>query len=561
MKQIYLLTKAYISGATFISKGRRVELKAQKQGWIVPLALVSIIAAAISFGILLVINYKAIFRLGAALGYPELLLVLALLMSWILTLIFSTISVLTILYRSKDLNLLITLPVSTHAIVASRLLLVYVSQLVLHCFLVIPAVVIYLQIMGFSVGKVIGSIIFIVIGPLLPISISSLCMAGLVRNSSRSRHKVAVEVITLLLVLVVFIGMQALFQNSVNGQSFTEESAVYQFITTKIEALYNSFPPAVWISNLVSGNSASAAALGVVCLAAVSCIAVFSTSRKYTVILSQEVGIAGTIPGNHRSVSSKSGSNSADMVSGKVSPVWKALLKREFSIISSSSAFIIETFGEVLIPVILLLVYFVTGTVGELESYIDVFISHPMFPMIVFGVLLLMSSISTVSASSISREGPMFWLNKVLPIKASVQIDAKLLFHMLLFYPGFVIYSAIAVFGIGYSPLHLIYMLPAGFAIIATSAYIGLYIDLLRPLLNWSNPQQAMKQNMNVLIAMGINAAHLVILGGLVYLVNLLGVSIYIIGLCIAVIELSLFALVRKPVLEIAYKRYSGALG
>ena len=52
----------------------------------------------------------------------------------------------------------------------------------------------------------------------------------------------------------------------------------------------------------------------------------------------------------------------------------------------------------------------------------------------------------------------------------------------------------------------------------------SIHIDLMRPVLKWSHPQQAMKQNMNVLIGMGFGLliwAGLVIPGAGLYLAGL----------------------------------------
>ena len=47
-----------------------------------------------------------------------------------------------------------------------------------------------------------------------------------------------------------------------------------------------------------------------------------------------------------------------------------------------------------------------------------------------------------------------------------------------------------------------------GLALVATALLtsVGMMIDLARPLLDWTNPQKAIKQNLNVLLAMFANA-------------------------------------------------------
>ncbi len=47
---------------------------------------------------------------------------------------------------------------------------------------------------------------------------------------------------------------------------------------------------------------------------------------------------------------------------------------------------------------------------------------------------------------------------------------------------------------------------------------LGMVIDILRPLLIWDNPQKAMKQNLNVLIGMGVGTIYG---GGAIFLLTI----------------------------------------
>jgi ABC-2 type transport system permease protein len=46
---------------------------------------------------------------------------------------------------------------------------------------------------------------------------------------------------------------------------------------------------------------------------------------------------------------------------------------------------------------------------------------------------------------------------------------------------------------------------------------LGFIIDIYRPLLVWDNPQRAVKQNMNVVVAMLISLVYIIILGAVCY--------------------------------------------
>jgi len=50
----------------------------------------------------------------------------------------------------------------------------------------------------------------------------------------------------------------------------------------------------------------------------------------------------------------------------------------------------------------------------------------------------------------------------------------------------------------------------------------GIYIDLMRPKLKWNNPQEAIKQNANVILAMLVGGIILILFGAMAYLLSTL---------------------------------------
>lgn len=80
---------------------------------------------------------------------------------------------------------------------------------------------------------------------------------------------------------------------------------------------------------------------------------------------------------------------------------------------------------------------------------------------------------------------------------------------------------------------------------------IGMIIDILRPLLIWDNPQRAMKQNLNVLIAMGVGV---LAIGGLFLLtINLLDLMdiryIYFILISIFIVSSYILFIILKKLI------------
>ena len=68
---------------------------------------------------------------------------------------------------------------------------------------------------------------------------------------------------------------------------------------------------------------------------------------------------------------------------------------------------------------------------------------------------------------------------------------------------------------------------------------LGMIIDIYRPLLEWDNPQKPMKQNLNVLIAMGVGSLYLLAIGFLTYKLMEIIDIIFIYGILAVVLIVS----------------------
>jgi len=127
--------------------------------------------------------------------------------------------------------------------------------------------------------------------------------------------------------------------------------------------------------------------------------------------------------------------------------------------------------------------------------------------------MVICATLSGVASSSFSREGRKFWVSKVIPVDYRQQVLAKFLHSM-----------AIAMLGIGSATAVVLFRLHAeagkclpGLALaLPVTAFLtslNLAVDLARPLLDWISPQKAMKQNLNVLIAMLLDLGFLFLYG------------------------------------------------
>ena len=118
------------------------------------------------------------------------------------------------LFSMKGYEVLVALPVSKAAIVLSRFLSMYVTNLLAGMLVMVPGIVVY----GYFVRPGIVFYVLALLGtvflPLLPLTIASVIGAGITAVSAGVKHKSLAETVIMLVVLVVVMGGSISFGES-----------------------------------------------------------------------------------------------------------------------------------------------------------------------------------------------------------------------------------------------------------------------------------------------------------------------------------------------------------
>jgi len=119
-----------------------------------------------------------------------------------------------------------------------------------------------------------------------------------------------------------------------------------------------------------------------------------------------------------------------------------------------------------------------------------------------FAVMVFTSCSNAISTTAISREGKNLFILKYIPMKYKEQLMAKVLSAVVLGAAGM---CGVIILGMILLKLPLdlvLLMLIVGIVGILLTSFIGIFIDLNFPKLNWDTEQKAIKQNLNVIISM-----------------------------------------------------------
>lgn len=114
--------------------------------------------------------------------------------------------------------------------------------------------------------------------------------------------------------------------------------------------------------------------------------------------------------------------------------------------------------------------------------------------LVAVGVTLLTSNLNTLASTAVSREGHTFWVTKLIPVSPREQVTGKLLHGFITELIGVgaaVLYIEVA-FRLPYYSLVIIFILSCIGNVLLIA--VNLIINVLRPKLEWTNPQEAVKQ-------------------------------------------------------------------
>ncbi|MGI6083933.1 MAG: putative ABC transporter permease subunit [Acetivibrionales bacterium] len=497
-----------------------------------------------------------LYRGAIMINAPQVVLTMAAVISGIIVLIFGIFYILSTVFLAKDTELLASLPLSQGNVFLSKFALVLLGEYPFAFFLMIPPVIIY------GVGQKMGityyvlSIICTLIIPLVPLVISALFSLFLMSIVSRSRNRDLITIIgSIILLVAVFLGQNYFISRMPeNEQEFLMQ--LFKSSNAMVEYIGRAFPPAVWITKILSGtmsealiNMAYLIIVSVMAFGLVFFIASFIYQRGATAQL--ETGIStGKTKLSYKSLSQV-------LTIFKIE--WLTLLRTPIYALNS----LVMVF---MAPLLIMLPMFGGNLANDpdlqfLYRLIENSESNPALILIVAGIIALFVLINPAVSSTFSREGKNIWILKNIPVKPEIQVFGKLLAGYSISFIAALLSAFMAILSFKISIISTIMIVILTSAALVPISAIGIYIDLMRPKLVWNNPQEAIKQNFNVVIAMLLGFLAVTILGVIGYIVVAFvhdSFAVFAIMLTIILLLSYLSVLVLKSAAKGAYRKIEG---
>lgn len=383
----------------------------------------------------------------------------------------------TQLYKAKDNELLLAMPIPPWKILFCRMLGLYLQILFFEALVLIPAYLVYWGHVQASAASVIFCILIFFLLPLLGLALS--CILGwlLALITSRMRKK---NLITVVLSLVFFAAYYYICTqfNSYLQIIIMNGSEIGETIRNVVYPLYQ-------MGLAAQGNTGSFL-LFALCILALFGLVYVLLSCSFLRITTMKTA-ASKIRYREKKL--------------KVHSVDQTLLQKELLHLRSNPMYLLNCgLGSVL-----LLIAAVAAAVksDQLISMNALFNGMTqMLPLIGGAAVCILTSMNLFTAPSISLEAKTLWLLQSLPVSAWKVLQSKIKLHLWLTLPCALLCMLVLnfVFSTGWLLGLLTLLLCISFALFC--AVLGLAINLKMPKLDWTNEIVAVKQSGSTMVTM-----------------------------------------------------------
>lgn len=470
----------------------------------------------LSFGILgsIMIKLTDFYDVFSQINQQELFLMMIFTLFGFSLIFFTVPYIVSKIYFSEDTDMLLSMPIDIKDIVSARVIAIGISNLILGFFMCLPFIIKY----GISEKSGLIYYIYSILNILIvnfsivfSISIIILLIMSIINLSNRMKD--ILKFLGMIIMITVIVIIQVLTQSVVNSATDTQEiidiinnseSIINKVSTVLINVKFS-------VKSIVNYDSIN----GLIYLLASFSIMILIyfllrfISGKFLlngIKKEKEIKKNKKIKSLNKSV--------------KINTVPVALAKRELKLVLKTPIYLFNTlFLGILMPVVMALPAFVSllkegieistisFTINEFISQINFFELLPYVILIGFGFGGFIGVLSSILSSTFSREGKKIWILQVLPIKAMDQIIGRLLANEIaLFFvilPSLLLSLVLVRFPIY---IYLIFILSV-LVVMIPFGLLHMQVDLIMPKLDWTNPQEAMKQNFGIFVSIMLSFA------------------------------------------------------
>jgi ABC-2 type transport system permease protein len=400
-------------------------------------------------------------------------------LSALLCFVFSFYAVANLLYGFKDYDFLASLPVKRLSIVLSKLSAMFLVNVAFALLITIPALIFYGLNATLTAGFVLKSLLYAILSPLLPLSISIVIGALFTFISARAKFKNLIT--TILYFLIIAVAFVFSFSSMEDGNM-----GIVQKMYFVMPLLVKGYAD-IWQLLLYIGVSILPFAIIILVVSA-------TFDKMNTLIKARPKNKNFKLKGN----------------GGKGE--FHALFVKEFKRLGTCPMYLMNSLMGAIMPIVgVIALAIVFKSVPPMVTAMIAPFIVPFAPVL----FVFCFGIAPTTNCALSLEGNNFWLMRTMPVDSKKLLNAKLSVNAVLYVASALISTLIVA--IFFKLSFALSLLFVGFAVVLALFFgvFGLWVNLKKPMMDWDNIQKPVKQSASVSICvfsgMGLSAIFAVI--------------------------------------------------
>ena len=469
MSKIWILIRAQLINFFPINEIREPRNKKQSS---VVIASFGIITLAIFFCVYNIMTAKTLVQVGQQELIPAYMVAVSSFSILFLTIFYSN----GILFGSRDIETLLSLPLKSSDIISSKFMFMYLLNFLIGFMFMLPGGIVWVLNGSLNVLQIILYFTSMIFVPLIPMCIAA-CMGMIVVAVSSYFKRKNVIALIFSFVMIGIIGYIA-----VSAMKSGNEDSIEIMLSKQITALYP-------ISGLFVQHTNFPMYIGMGLFIAFS-TAVFYIFVK---IVAMKYGLLNTL--------AKTTSRYSDnKKSYNRKSIFLALYKKEMGrFLSSYMAVLNAGLGVILLCVFsIFLLFNSVEQIGESSGIenINEYLSNfaPLF-------IASMLSLSCPAASAISLEGKNIWILQSSPVKVKMILNSKIAVNLTLHLIGYMIsiFAFMLKLDMNFIQVINLIIVPICYSIFIT--VIGISLNKKYPNYEWESEMMVVKQSMPVIVS------------------------------------------------------------
>lgn len=478
MKNFILLTKIQLKGNLDLSKMFNIrKSKTLSKGLLTIIGLIMLVFFFFISGIYSYTTADMLEQMGALDLLPGLWITI----TSVIVLITSIYKVKGTLFSFSDYDMVMSLPVPTSSIVASRISVLYLYDLLFAIIIMLPANIIYGFLSGGTALYYLLSTLLMLFIPIVPVIIGTVIGLAVTIVSSKFRHS---NFISLVLLIAVFVTYMIAVMSASSSPEATEQ--LMNLTNNMGKQVTRIYPLASFYM------------LAVTELAFLPAIKYLLISLFFLTVYCYVIG-GGFKKLNTMIVSKQSRSN-YKLQELNTSSITRSLYKREIKRFFASPMYVMNA----AIGLIMLTVSSVIMIVSGPEKLVEI-ISIPeianQLALYIPIVILFCCCTNSSTASSISLEGKNLWIYQSLPLRPSQIFRGKILVSLTLSVPFIVLDTIIFGYQLKMNVFQILLTLLLPCAGACFMSYFGLMLNLWFPRFDWKSELEIAKQGLPAFIS------------------------------------------------------------